>query len=127
METAMNNPLCPWMQNGLCNPMCQFYDQSNSSCIVVLFMKSNIKKEPSKRKAPSKFIPPTVDEVRAYMLEKNMSGFTPESFVGYYESKGWKVGSSSMKNWKAACDNWNRRRLDKNGFSLDFGEYGNDL
>ena len=57
MESMMDNPLCPWMQNGLCNPMCQFYDQSNSSCIVMLFMKSNIKKEPSKRKAPSKFIP----------------------------------------------------------------------
>ena len=29
-----------------------------------------------------------------------------EKFFNYYESNGWKVGKNSMKNWKAAANNW---------------------
>jgi hypothetical protein len=29
-----------------------------------------------------------------------------ERFWNYYESKGWKVGGSPMKDWKAAARNW---------------------
>lgn len=31
------------------------------------------------------------------------------SFFDYYSSKGWKVGRSPMKDWKAAARNWVRR------------------
>lgn len=124
----MNDLHCPWTQNGLCSCMCQFHDRSDSSCVIAEYMRSNIKREPAKRKASSKFVPPTADEVREYMRLKGYSGFTPEAFVSYYESKGWKVGSSTMKNWKAACDNWERRRKDDaSGPILDFGEYGSGL
>ena len=37
-------------------------------------------------------------------------GFDAESFVAYYQSNGWKVGRSAMKNWRAACTTWERRR-----------------
>ena len=38
-------------------------------------------------------------------------GFTQEpgiaqKFIDYYESKGWLVGKSPMKDWKAACRTW---------------------
>ena len=29
--------------------------------------------------------------------------------MDYYESKGWLVGRSKMKDWRAAVRNWERR------------------
>lgn len=56
----------------------------------------------------SKFIPPTVEEVRAYCLERN-NGVDPEKFVAFYTSNGWKVGKNPMKNWKAAVITWEKK------------------
>lgn len=64
------------------------------------------KKEDNKR-----FVPPTVDEVNEYCIERN-NNIDPEQFVNYYESKGWLIGKSKMKSWKAAVRTWER-----NGYS----------
>lgn len=61
-----------------------------------------------KRKAASRFSPPTVDEVRDYILEKNYR-VDAERFVSFYESKGWMVGRNPMKSWKAAVAGWESR------------------
>lgn len=61
--------------------------------------------------APKGFVKPSVEDVKAYCEEKGYA-FDPESFVAYYDSNGWMVGKSKMKNWKAACTTWA-----KNGFS----------
>ena len=29
--------------------------------------------------------------------------------MDYYDSNGWKVGKSPMKDWQAACRNWKLR------------------
>lgn len=58
-------------------------------------------------KAP-RFCPPTVDEVKAYILEKNYT-VDAENFCDFYESKGWFVGKNKMKSWKAAVRTWQRR------------------
>lgn len=58
-------------------------------------------------KAP-RFCPPTVDEVKAYCLEKNYT-VDAESFCDFYESKGWFVGKNKMKSWQAAVRTWQRR------------------
>jgi len=55
-----------------------------------------------------KFIKPTLEELRKYIQEKSYS-IDAESFIAFYESKGWKIGKSPMKNWKAACVTWERR------------------
>lgn len=55
----------------------------------------------------SKFVPPTVEEVRAYCTQKGF-GFDPEKFIDNYASKGWMIGSTKMKDWKAAARNWDR-------------------
>lgn len=55
------------------------------------------------------FSPPSVDEVRAYCTERN-NNVDPETFVDFYESKGWMVGKNKMKDWKAAVRNWERSR-----------------
>jgi len=52
-----------------------------------------------------KFVPPSVEEVRAYIAEKGMN-VDAEKFWNFYESKGWIIGRSSMKSWKAACKTW---------------------
>lgn len=55
------------------------------------------------------FVPPSVDEVRVYCLERR-NGIDPEAFVDFYASKGWLVGKTPMKDWKAAVRTWERSR-----------------
>lgn len=52
-----------------------------------------------------KFIPPTVEEVRAYCLERK-NGVNAQKYCDFYTSKGWKVGNQPMKDWKAAVRTW---------------------
>lgn len=47
------------------------------------------------------FVPPTIEEVTTYQLEI-ASPVTPTAFIDFYASKGWVVGKSPMKDWKAA-------------------------
>ena len=56
----------------------------------------------------ARFTPPTLDEVRSYCLERGNS-VDPERFVDFYESKGWMVGNSKMRDWKAAVRGWEKR------------------
>lgn len=56
-----------------------------------------------------KFVPPDVEQVRAYCRERG-NGIDPAAFVDYYASKGWTVGRAPMKDWKAAVRTWEQRR-----------------
>ena len=56
---------------------------------------------------PKRFKAPSVDEVRTYVVEKGYS-IDAEAFVDYYTSKGWVVGKSPMKDWRAAVRTWNK-------------------
>ena len=61
------------------------------------------------------FTKPCVEEVKAYCQERN-NGIDANSFVDYYESKGWLIGKNHMKDWKAAVRTWeNRRKGEANG------------
>lgn len=68
------------------------------------------KKENIKRK--SIFVRPSIEEVRAYCNERNNS-VDPQTFVDFYAAKGWKVGSASMKDWKACVRTWEKREQPK--------------
>lgn len=60
-----------------------------------------------------KFTPPGVEKVAAY-CEKRQNGIDPQSFIDHYESVGWMVGKSRMKDWQAAVRTWeNRRKTDQ--------------
>lgn len=59
-------------------------------------------------KKRTRFTPPTLEEVKAYCQSRN-NGINPERFVDFYESKGWMVGKSKMKDWKAAVRTWEQR------------------
>lgn len=58
-----------------------------------------------------KFVPPTVEEVRDYIRGRGpeYQSIDPEQFVAFYQSKGWTVGKSPMKDWHAALVTWARR------------------
>ena len=56
-----------------------------------------------------RFKKPTIEEIQAYIKEKKMH-FDAERFFDYYECKGWVVGKSPMKDWKAACRMWEHTR-----------------
>lgn len=76
--------------------------------------KDKDKDKDKKEKAPTEpkrkvFVPPTVEEVRAYCLERK-NGIDPEVFVAFYGSKGWMVGKNKMKDWKKAVITWEKSR-----------------
>lgn len=56
---------------------------------------------------PSQFIPPNVIEVRAYCNERK-NNVDPQRFVDFYTSKGWMVGKTKMKDWRAAVRTWEK-------------------
>lgn len=68
-------------------------------------------KETEQRKG-KRFVPPTVDEVTAYIREKGYS-VDADKFVAYYESNGWRVGKNPMKDWKAALRTWQANQFDR--------------
>lgn len=57
-----------------------------------------------------RFVPPTLAEVQSYVAQRQ-SPVDPQGFIDFYASKGWMVGKTPMKDWKAACRNaetWER-------------------
>lgn len=73
-----------------------------------------------------RFVPPTLEEVTAYVAERK-SKVIPQVFIDFYASKNWMVGKNKMKDWKAACrnaegwDRWNkpRSRVGANGIPIN--------
>lgn len=55
-----------------------------------------------------RFVPPTVDEVRAYCQDRQ-NGIDPQRFIDHYTSNGWMVGRTKMKDWQAAVRTWEQR------------------
>jgi hypothetical protein len=63
-----------------------------------------------------KFCPPTLDEVKAYCLERNNT-VDAEKFFDYYEANGWVQGKGKpVKDWKACVRTWER-----SGFNQTLG------
>lgn len=63
-------------------------------------------------KGKTKFVKPTVEEIRQYCLERN-NGIDPETFYHHYESNGWRIGKTPMKSWKSAIITWERKRQEE--------------
>lgn len=54
------------------------------------------------------FAPPSIEEIRLYCKERN-NKVNHTSFHAFYESKGWLVGKTRMKDWRAAIRTWEQR------------------
>ncbi len=77
-------------------------EKGTSDVFVAELERQELSKTRTKR-----FTPPTLEEVKAYCLERR-NGIDPQRFISSYESKGWMVGKSPMKDWKAAVRTWER-------------------
>lgn len=54
-----------------------------------------------------RFAPPTLDQAFEYFKERGCNDKAQaERFIDFYESKGWMVGKSKMKDWQASVRNW---------------------
>lgn len=96
-------------------------------------LKKDISNEISQKSTrQKKFVPPTVEEVAAYCLERK-NKVDAAYFVDHYTSNGWKVGKQNMKDWKAAVRTWEKNgynqpskkqdAVELNGYSFDLEEY----
>lgn len=96
-------------------------------------LKKDISNEISQKSTrQKKFVPPTVEEVAAYFLERK-NKVDAAYFVDHYTSNGWKVGKQNMKDWKAAVKTWEKNgynqpskkqdALEPNDYSFDLEEY----
>lgn len=88
---------------------------------------------PPAPKSRSRFVPPTLEEVAAYVRERR-SVVDPQGFIDFYSAKGWLIGKSPMKDWKAACRNaekwerWQRNSVTADKpFEYDPGDLTGDL
>ena len=70
----------------------------------------DISEKPQKR---TRFIPPTLEEVQSYCLERNNT-VDAERFINHYTSNGWMVGKNKMKDWKAAVRTWEKNDYSNN-------------
>ena len=63
----------------------------------------------AKKSQKKQFIPPTLEEVTAYIQEKHYS-VDPKTFFEYYTETEWKdVSGKKIKNWKGKVVTWNSR------------------
>lgn len=92
--------------------MIEKYKQINNECDEGLETgqdRSDRSRSRSRSRKRVAFAPPSVDEIRSYLQEKNITAFTPESFWNFYDSKGWMVGSNKMTSWHSAVATWVQR------------------
>lgn len=68
------------------------------------------KKKRTRQSARQRFTPPTIDDVRAYCLERK-NGIDPEAFIAHYETVGWVYGPNRkpVTNWKYCVVTWEKR------------------
>ena len=74
-----------------------------------------------------RFHKPTIDEIVAYCSENDFK-LDAHRFYDYYESNGWRVGKTPMKDWRAAIRNWVRNEQNKYSLlppkpEIDAGKY----
>lgn len=63
-------------------------------------------------KISGRFTPPTLDDVKAYCLERKNT-VDCEKWVDFYQAKNWMIGKNKMKDWKAAVRTWEKEEKTK--------------
>ena len=83
-------------------------NQSRQECphTYTIDLNKNIDKE-RENKGTHRFQKPSIAEVSAYCRERGNT-IDPEEFFAFYESKGWMVGKSPLKDRKAAIVTWEK-------------------
>lgn len=90
--------------------------------VAPLVVKSTYKYSinPLKRNTEKNIIPPTIKMVTEYCSQRK-NKVNPQTFIDFYESKGWLIGKNRMKDWQAAVRTWEQKDIQgKNKFQPDF-------
>lgn len=77
-----------------------------------------------KTKSPRETVPPAAADVESYLSERRPlwrdkwgvpypTNISVEAFMSFYESKGWLVGKTKMKSWKAAIRTWEASAIER--------------
>lgn len=53
-----------------------------------------------------RFVPPTSEELGLQAAKIGLPEREAEKFFNHFDSKGWKVGKTTMQRWKSALANW---------------------
>ena len=73
---------------------------------IELEYKENIQKK-------TRFVPPTVEEIRAYCDERG-NDIDPQHFFDYYQARGWELSKDrKVKDWKACVRTWEHNSYGK--------------
>lgn len=70
------------------------------------------------------FQKPTIEEIREYCQERK-NNVDPQRFFDFYESKGWLVGKSKMKDWKASVRTWEKNSFNTQAKQDQFNTFNN--
>lgn len=62
------------------------------------------------KKRSARFVPPSPEEVDAYIAEKGYHGFTGQQFCDHYAANGWMRGKTKVKDWRACVRTWAGKR-----------------
>ena len=84
------------------------------------------------RASKARFRAPSPAEVAEYVrqfaadkgLDLTALDFDPERFVDFYAQKGWMVGRSRMRDWRATVRNWLRTSKPRNGIAKEVPDDG---
>jgi hypothetical protein len=77
---------------------------------------NTIQREPT---SSSRFTKPELSEVYAYCKERK-NKVNAQSFLDFYESKGWMIGKNKMKDWKAAVRTWEKNESTQQTKRLEY-------
>lgn len=58
------------------------------------------------KKVSKQFVKPSPQELVAHFESKGSTASEAENFFNFYESKGWVVGKTKMKVWRASASLW---------------------
>ena len=109
-DSLFTQTLDPIHQNE--NPIHQNENPIHQNEPISTIKNYTIKNNTIKEKRALTFFKPTIDDVKLYCLKRD-NKLDADRFCDYYESNGWKVGNSPMKDWKAAIRNWERTETKK--------------
>ena len=79
--------------------------KDNNTVINNTFNTTNEYIDKSDKPTRKRFVPPSLEEVQAYCLERK-NKVNAEKFINHYTSNGWYIGRTKMKDWKAAVRTW---------------------
>ena len=93
--------------NGVCNIVVQGMQQSCTEGVQQSLPNNLDIDNLENKQVYTRFVKPTLEEVKAYCLERG-KGVDAQKWFDYYSANGWKVGKNPMKDWKAAVRTWER-------------------